>query len=562
MLFRRPLSNFNRYFALKINHCLADVKNSVKYILWGYAFLLFAGVYIWGLFIDLTGDSGLYAAISKQMTESGDWLTLKINGELYDQKPHLLFWLAGIGIKLFGNTNFAFKIFPALWALAGVYFTYRLGKALFSENAGRFAALVAATSQIFVLYLFDIHTDTVLQTGVVLALWQLTLYLKTNRAKHFILGFAGVGLGMLSKGPVGVVVPFFVVLFYLLFQKKYTHIFHPKWIPGILIALLVVSPALLHLYKSFGAEGIRFFFITNNFGRISGEYAGSSTDYFFYLHTIVWAFLPWTVFVVFALFFEIKDWFSNKEKDAWGIALLGSFLVFTGILTIAKGKAPNYFLLAVPVIAVITGKWTDIVFTVHNEQKLIRVQRIFLMVFLALFAFVGFVFREGNGWLLLILFFVMAAAGFASILVIFGRFNRLLFISVVVAGSFNLFLASSVLPQLFAYQGARQALQIFEENRSPGDKLYNFELEEYELFFMANDSVKHLRNWEEVFATMEQSNSWVYTNPVKMEEIIKHVETDTIYTIRQRGMNRITFEFLNPKTRKNSLEINYLMKAK
>jgi hypothetical protein len=115
---------------------------------------------------------------------------------------------------------------------------------------------------------------------------------------------------------------------------------------------------------------------------------------------------------------------------------------------------------------------------------------------------------------------------------------------------------------LFAYQGARQALQIFEENRSPGDKLYNFELEEYELFFMANDSVKHLRNWEEVFATMEQSNSWVYTNPVKMEEIIKHVETDTIYTIRQRGMNRITFEFLNPKTRKNSLEINYLMKAK
>jgi len=49
---------------------------------------------------------------------------------------------------------------------------------------------------------------------------------------------------------------------------------------GIIIALFVVSPSLIHLYKSFGTEGIRFFLITNNFGRISGGYAGSGTDFF------------------------------------------------------------------------------------------------------------------------------------------------------------------------------------------------------------------------------------------------------------------------------------------
>ncbi|MBN1985304.1 MAG: glycosyltransferase family 39 protein [Prolixibacteraceae bacterium] len=535
------------------------MKNSFKYILWGYAFLLFAGVYIWGLFIDLTGDSGLYAAISKQMTESGDWLTLKINGELYDQKPHLLFWLAGIGIKLFGNTNFAFKIFPALWALAGVYFTYRLGKVLFSENAGRFAALVTATSQIFVLYLFDIHTDTVLQTGVVLALWQLVLYLKTNRAKHFILGFAGVGLAMLSKGPVGAVVPFFVVLFYLVFQKKYKQIFHPKWIPGILIALLVVSPALVHLYKSFGAEGIRFFFITNNFGRISGEYAGSSTDYFFYLHTIVWAFLPWTVFVVFALFSEIKSWFSAKEKDIRGIALLGSVMVFTGILSIAKGKAPNYFLLAVPVIAVITGKWTDIVFAAHNEQKLIRAQRIFLIVFLALFAFVGFMFRAEKGWLLFVLLFIMAAAGFASTLVIFGRFKRMVFISVAMTGSFNLFLNVSFIPNLFNYQAPPQALNIFQANKNPGDKLYNYHMEDYELFFYAKDTVRQIADWEEYYEIIGKGGSWLYTTKAGYDETVKYIDIDTVYFISHKGMNNLSLRFLNLSTREVSMDTTCLI---
>ena len=117
-------------------------------------FLLLIAAWIAGLFIDLTGDAGLYAAISRQMVESGDWLNLKINGEPYDQKPHLLFWLAGAGISIFGNTNFAFKLFPILFALSGIYFTYRLAKLMFSKTAGRWAALFTATSQMFFLYFF------------------------------------------------------------------------------------------------------------------------------------------------------------------------------------------------------------------------------------------------------------------------------------------------------------------------------------------------------------------------------------------------------------------------
>ena len=88
---------------------------------WVFAFLLVALAYFFGLFVDLTGDSGLYAAISRQMVESGDWFKLKINGVAYDQKPHLFFCLSGLGIKLFGDSKFAFKLFPFIYGAAGIY---------------------------------------------------------------------------------------------------------------------------------------------------------------------------------------------------------------------------------------------------------------------------------------------------------------------------------------------------------------------------------------------------------------------------------------------------------
>ena len=354
--------------------------------LWVFALAIVAMAYIFGLFIDLTGDSGLYAAITRQMVESGDWFNLKINGVPYDQKPHLLFWLAGIGVKLFGNTNFAFKLVPFIYALAGIYFTFRLGKQIFSADAGKLAALITGTSQMFFLYLFDFHTDTVLQTGVALALWQLAAYLQHKKTISFIFGFIGIGLAMLAKGPVGAVLPFFVVLIFLLIQKDFLQLFHPKWILGVIITLIVILPSLIHLYNNFGTDGVKFFFITNNVGRITGEYAGSSTEWLFYGHTLLWAFLPWTLFVVVSFISEIKSWFIRKTEYGWSFYLLGSVLILLFILSVARGKAPNYFLITITPIAVVTANWLSRFYILQEKRQ--RILQTSQMVFAGLL-FVG-----------------------------------------------------------------------------------------------------------------------------------------------------------------------------
>jgi hypothetical protein len=90
--------------------------------------------------------------------------------------------------------------------------------------------------------------------------------------------------------------------------------------------------------------------------------------------------------------------------------------------------------------------------------------------------------------------------------------------------------------------------------------LFNFELEDYGLFFYARQPVENIDNWDTLYNRMAKQGTWLYTNEIKYNDIIKlNYNIDTVYEIKQRGMNRISIEFLNPKTREQSLKSNYLI---
>jgi 4-amino-4-deoxy-L-arabinose transferase-like glycosyltransferase len=541
------------------------LNNILKYGFWTIAFLLVFLAWVFGLFIDLTGDSGLYAAISRQMVESGDWLNLKINGEPYDQKPHLFFWLAGLGIQMFGNENWAFKLFPFLFGLSSLYFTYRLARLLYNELSGKLAALLTGTSQMFFLYLFDFHTDTVLQAAVVLSIWQLAEYLEKKKWQHFVLGFAGIGLAMLTKGPVGAILPFFFVLIYLILKKDFRQLFHPKWILGILLVLVIISPSLYHLWQSFGAEGIRFYFIDNNLGRVTGDFVGTSTDPFFYLYNLLWAFLPWTIIFLSALGGEIISWFYAPKPNKMSISIFGSVLVLFVVYSIARGKAPNYLMMFVPLLAVVAAGRMKyyLLWPSFLTNRLIYAQSFMLLLLCALLLFSGIKIMESR--VLIPVLFVTGGTILVGLYVIIdrNRWNRVLFSTVVVTAVFNLFLNTQLVPFLFSYQGHIQAIEIFEQDDSAEKILYNFDLEEYELFFNAKDSVRQIATWEQLYGAMEKPGTWVYTNWWKRNEILDmEYRIDTVYQIHQRGMNKITFEFLNPEMRQFTIETNYLIKTR
>ena len=341
-------------------------KPGTRLIQW--SIVLLSLVYFSGLFIPLTGDAGKYAAISRNIVESGDWINLQIHHQPYDQKPHLIFWLGALFFHLFGMSAFVFKLPVLLFSALGFYSTFRLGRLLYDRQTGLLAMLILLSSEIWLLFSNDIHTDILMASATVFGLWQLVAFLKEKKKIQFLFGFTGIGLAILSKGIIALAVPVFAIGGHLLIRKEYRELFHPRWLLGIPILALFFLPTIIGIYNQLGLEGLRFYFWENNLGRMSGEYKGNNGDPFFYFHTALYILLPWSLWFFLSFYLEGKDLFARKWKDRRN----SSFFLFCGIalfwlmISVAKAKAPHFLLAISPLIAILTAAWLNRIFCRKN----------------------------------------------------------------------------------------------------------------------------------------------------------------------------------------------------
>ena len=91
-------------------------------------------------------DEGRYAEIPREMVASGDYVTPRLNGVVYFEKPPLVYWTTAVCLKLFGPSEWSMRATPALFALAGVLLTYAAARRLHGREAGLLAAAVLGTS--------------------------------------------------------------------------------------------------------------------------------------------------------------------------------------------------------------------------------------------------------------------------------------------------------------------------------------------------------------------------------------------------------------------------------
>ena len=520
--------------------------------------------YCFGLFVDLTGDAGKYAAISRHIFESGDWINLKIHNEPYDQKPPLIFWLSAVSFKLFGMHNWSFKILPVLYGFTGGWFTFQLGKSLYNRNVGVLAAIMLVTSWVYFMFSMDVHTDLILTANVTFAIWQLVEYEKTRRRLNFILAFVGVGLAMLTKGPVGAAIPAFALVVHLLVTGKIRELFSPKWLIGISISGIVCIPAFVGLYNQFGLKGIQFFFFTNNIGRITGSYVGSNTDYFFYIHTLFYLLLPWTFLLLFAFYHEIKDYFTASTQHREYYTVGGIWLFFL-IISIAKGKAPHYVFPVVPMILIVVARWVSVSFTenkIKTIKRLLNLQIIIPILLLFLLVVILFyVFPVQNSIFIVGLLVLVILLGISLYFYIPFSVYRLILPSVFIMSVFIAFLNAYAIPKAFSYQGSTRASRIYNNEALEGEKMYNYLYHQFEVYFYSKDNAVYLSSWDE-FSPDKNAASWIYTTELGKDTILSNYDglVSRIDTLPHRGMTSISPHFLNPKTREESLTETYLIK--
>ncbi|WP_321368503.1 glycosyltransferase family 39 protein [uncultured Draconibacterium sp.] len=521
--------------------------------------------------VPLVVNAAKYAEVGREMLINHDWINLTIGGEAYDQKPPMLFWIAALTFKLFGLSIPAYKLAVLLVSSIGIYSTYCLGKLFYGKETGVLAAFFWVSSLGFQHFNNDIHTDTLLANFVVFSVWQFSAYLKNHKWQNFLLGAVGVGLSMLSKGPVGVVIPAAAIGGSMLIHRQWKQLFNYRWLVALVIVGVMILPAMAGLINQFGLEGVKFYFWTNNVGRVTGSYHGSSTDYSFYLHTSLYVLLPWTIFMVYGFIQEVRSLIGlrkNGTKDFEVVNIL-AVVVYLGILSIAKQQNPHYMLSAVPFIYIITAKWTVRLFTSEDKLKTRNVIAIINKVIaviagLMLLVLPIVVFPETRWW-----FWGVYGLLYAGI--IFLVFKKSELPKQIVMLTFTitvmLFIVNvNMLPNMLKYHTSIDAARIFNEEAPEGVTLnmYQEKARLWNLLFYSKSPGTYLPEKKDLEEFLPQSGAWIYTTDEGYADLVE-MGVDMRMVKRYSEHKQLTSQspnFLNPKTRAARFRIMYLLELK
>ena len=534
---------------------------------WWIIALLWVVVLAFALDLPLVSNAAKYAQVSREITQSGDWINLSIAGEAYDQKPPLLFWVGALFFHLLGISTPVWKLASLLVSLLGIYATFRLGKLLYGQRAGELAALFWAVSLGFLHFHNDIHTDTMLTDMVIFSIWQLAAFFKEKNPVHFYLGMAGTGLSMLVKGPVGLVIPATAAGLHLLLHKNWKEILHSRWIIGGVIIMAIITPALAGLYNQFGAEGIKFYFWTNNMGRITGSYYGSNSDPSFYLHTSLFMLAPFTVFAFGGVAATLMRTIRAKGKflSTDEFYTLGGLIPYFLLLSVAKTKNPHYLLPVMPLLMILagsfavalasgkTGRKTGKYVALLNTGMTILIWTIIPLVTLWLFPE-----KRPLFWILLLLM--------GSVMMLLRHAGKGIYRQVVTltitALALVFTLNASLFPAMGKFHSPLQAAATFNTKAATDEKIHCYlpPSRYWDLFFYSKNPGYYFKTEEELPALLENNHDWVFTDDAGKEQILAEMpEAEVVETYRHKSLSSVSLPFLYPPTREKKIKNRYLL---
>ncbi len=523
-----------------------------------------------GIYIPVVINAAKYAQVGREILDNNDWINLTIASDAYDQKPPLLFWIAASVFSVFGLSIKVYKTIMLLISLIGIFGTYRLGKLLYDKKTGILAALFWATCLGYVHFHNDIHTDALLVVTVILAIWQYAEHYKNGKEYQFYLGTLFVGLSMLTKGPIGLVIPATAVGSHLLLKRDFKNIINYRWIISIPIIAIIILPALWGLFNQFGLEGIKFYFWTNNMGRITGSYHGRNTDLFYYLHTGLYMFAPWAIFSFMSIILEIREkiqkkWNFTKNDEFF---ILGGILFYFIIFSIARNKNPHYMQPILPLMSLLSAKWVFKVFDTNKYKKVKKIAGTLnlilgILIWPAIAFLVGYALPEKRPviWIIIILL----ASCFIYILTRKkSLYNQIAYLLIAIT-ALLFTLNTSILPQMTKFHSSFEACEDFNKYAKENEKLHIFTIQAryWDIFLYSKNYGRYIITKEDYEHINPPVNDWIFSSPEGVDQLKKmNIEFDVVNTYNHRSLSRVTPKFINPKTRESSLRKSYLLKIK
>lgn len=285
-------------------------------------------------------DEGAFSEATREMLERGDFVTTWLNGELRFDKPILTYWLQALSVSWFGLDEFALRLPSALasagWVVAVLVFTRRQA----GEAAGYAAAFIAATTLGVTVIGRGAIADALLNLFLALSMFDIYRYLVEPRVRYRRRAWLWMALGVLTKGPVALLVPAAVSLAAYTLQGQLARWWKALRDPvGWLVLLAVAGPWYLAEYLQQGQAFINGFFLRHNVERFMAPLQGHSGGLLYYVPVALLLLLPYT-----GLFLRALRDLPRLRATPLDTFLWCWFLFVFLFFSIAGTKLPHYLL--------------------------------------------------------------------------------------------------------------------------------------------------------------------------------------------------------------------------
>lgn len=301
-------------------------------------------------------DEGRYAEIAREMAASGDWVTPRLNGLIYLEKPPLQYWTTAAAFRAFGEHDWVARIWPATTGFLGILLAVFTGTRLFGRQAGILAGLALGTS----LFYFVIGHLNTLDMGLCFFLeLALCSFLLSKHASApsragrnwMALAWAAMAFAVLSKGLIALLIPAGTLIVYSMLTRDTTPWRGLRLLPGFALLLILAAP--WHILAQLRTpEFADFYFLHEHLTRFLTTEHRRVQPWWYYGPLLLAAAMPWSLIAIHAL---IAGW---KQADRSGptLRLLIVWCAFTVAFFSASGsKLPSYILPVLPALAMLVG---------------------------------------------------------------------------------------------------------------------------------------------------------------------------------------------------------------
>ena len=303
-----------------------------------------------------------YAQTAKEMLAAGDWLSPQIYGNYWYDKPIFFYWELVAAFSMFGVTDFAARFFPALFAAAGLGLTYAFARRIYDERTAFWATIILGTGVLYSVLAKLILTDMSLFLffGGTLAAFFIGYYERAR--EYFYIAYACAGLAVLTKGPIGLLLPGLIILVFLALARDLSALRRICIPTGLLVFAAVCAPWYIYMYLAHGADFVNTFLGIHNVLRATVSEHAQWNVWYFYFGIYFIGMFPWSFALPLALY---RAWRIRPIIDVRTAFLLVWAIIVPLFFQCMATKYPTYSFPAFLPTAILTAR-----LLAHNPRVL------------------------------------------------------------------------------------------------------------------------------------------------------------------------------------------------